>query len=110
MIVDSGASMSILPKDWCKHVKLWETQTSQSGKGFYAANGHEIPNLGRRAVTLMTRERAIRDMNFEACDVTRAFGSVSQMCRAGHKVVFNPPNDAEGSYIQHQETGQKMWL
>ena len=91
IIVDSGASMSTFPKDWCQHVKLWETQESQSGKGFYVANGQEIPNLGRRAVTLMTKEGAIRDMNFEVCNVTRALGSVSQMCRA-------------------QGVGQKMWL
>ena len=102
--------MSTLPKDWCQHVKLWETQESQSGKGFYLANGQEIPNLGRRAVTLMTKEGAIRDMNFEVCNVTRALGSVSQMWRVGHRVVFNPPWSPEGSYIQHQEIGQKMWL
>ena len=110
IIVDSGASASTLPKDWCKHVKLWETAESRSGQAFNAANGDEIPNLGRRSVTLMTREGAIRDMNFEVCDVTRALGSVSQMCKAGHKVVFNPPWDPAGNYIQHIETGQKMWL
>ena len=58
----------------------------------------------------MTREGAVRDMKFEVCNVTRALGSVSQMCKAGHKVVFNPPEDPSGSYIQHVETGQKMWL
>ena len=58
----------------------------------------------------MTREGVIRDMKFEVCNVTRALGSVSQMCRAGHKVVFNPPDDPNGSYILHVETGQKMWL
>ena len=49
-------------------------------------------------------------MNFEVCDVTRALGSVSQMCRSGHRVVFNLPWDNAGSYIQHVETGQKIWL
>ena len=58
----------------------------------------------------MTREGVIRDMKFEVCNVTRALGSVSQMCKAGHKVVFNPPGDPAGSYILHMETGQKMWL
>ena len=58
----------------------------------------------------MTREGAVRDMKFEVCNVTRALGSVSQMCKAGHRVVFNPPWDPSGSYIQHLESGQKMWL
>ena len=110
IIVDSGASASTLPQGWCNHVKLKETEESKSGQSFNAANGQAIANLGRRAVTLMTREGAIRDMNFEVCNVTRALGSVSQMCRAGHRVIFNPPWDHQGSYIQHIETGQKMWL
>ena len=110
IIVDSGASASTLPRNWCPHVKLCETEESRVGQTFNAANGHAIPNLGRRSVTLMTREGAIRDMSFEVCNVTRALGSVSQMCRAGHKVVFNPPWDQNGSYIEHTETGQKMWL
>lgn len=110
IIVDSGASASTLPKEWCQHLKLWETSESKSGQTFNAANGQAIPNLGRRSVTLMTREGAIRDMKFEVCDVTRALGSVSQMCRAGHRVIFNPPWDNNGSYIEHTEIGQKMWL
>lgn len=58
----------------------------------------------------MTREGATRDMRFEVCNVTRALGSVSQMRRAGHNVASNPANDPAGSYIQHLETVQKMWL
>ena len=61
-------------------------------------------------MTLMTKEGAVKDMKFEVCNVTRALGSVSQMCRAGHRVTFNPPWDPEGSYIEHVETGQRMWL
>ena len=50
-------------------------------------------------------------MKFIACDeVSKALGSVSQMCRNGHRVVFNPPWDPNGSYIQHLESGEKLWL
>ena len=52
----------------------------------------------------------MRDMRFIVCDVSKALGSVSQMCKAGHKVVFNPPWDPEGSYIQHVDIGECMWL
>lgn len=105
IIVDSGASASILPKEWCQHVKFWETDESKAGQPLNAANGQTIANLGRRSVTLMTREGAVRDMNFEVCSVTRALGSVSQMCRAGHLAIFNPPWDQNGSYIEHLESG-----
>ena len=58
----------------------------------------------------MTREGAMRDMRFTVCDVSKALGSVSQMCRTGHRVVFNPPWSNEGSYIEHESIGERLWL
>ena len=59
---------------------------------------------------MMPTEGTIRDMRFTVCDVSKALGSVSQMCRAGHRVVFNPPWCQDGSYIEHLDTGDTMWL
>ena len=59
---------------------------------------------------MMTREGAQRGMKFTVCEVAKALASVSQMCRAGNRVVFNPPWSSEGSYIQHLDTGEKLWL
>ena len=60
---------------------------------------------------MMTQEGVKRDMRFIARDeVSKALGSMSQMCRSGHRVVFNPSWDPEGSYIEHLETGEKLWL
>ena len=58
----------------------------------------------------MTKEGVRRDMKFTSCEVAKALGSVSQICRAGHRVVFNPEWSNEGSYIEHLETGEIMWL
>ena len=58
----------------------------------------------------MTKEGAMRDMSFTVCAVTKALGSVSQMCKAVNKVVFNPPWHPEGSYIEHEEAGGRLWL
>ena len=52
----------------------------------------------------------MRDMNFTSCEVSKALGSVSQICRAGHRVVFNPPWHDEGSFIEHVDIGEVMWL
>ena len=49
-------------------------------------------------------------MSFIVCSVTKALGSVSQMCKAGNKVVFNPLWSPEGSYIEHEQTGERLWL
>ena len=52
----------------------------------------------------------MRDMEFTSCEVSKAFGSVSQICRAGHRVVYKPSWSEEGSYIEYLETGEVMWL
>ena len=52
----------------------------------------------------------MRDMRFTVCDVSKALGSVSQMCKTGHRVVFNPPWSDQGSYIELIETGERIWL
>ena len=44
------------------------------------------------------------------CNVSKALGSVSQMCQTGHRVVFNPPWDPEGSYIEYIDIGERIWL
>ena len=58
----------------------------------------------------MTREGFQRDMEFTVCGVANALGSVLQICRAGHRVVFNPPWHDEGFYIEQVEIGEVMWM
>ena len=110
VIVDSGACASVIPTDWCDHVPTTSTPQSKAGEFFRAANGRKIFNQGEKVISMMTKEGAMRDMKFAVCDVSKALGSVSQMCKTGHKVVFSPPWDPAGSYIQHIETGEKIWL
>ena len=110
VVVDSGASASVMPAEWCPHVPTMATKESEQGEFFRAANGNKIYNQGQKMVTMMTQEGAHRDMRFTICDVSKALASVSQMCRAGNTVVFNPPWNPEGSYIQHIDIGEKLWL
>ena len=107
IVIDSGACASVLPSDWCSHVSLLRTPQADAGEYFRAANGKKIFNEGQKLVSMMTKEGAMRDMSFTVCAVTKALGSVSQMCKAGNKLVFNPPWHPEGSYIEHEETGGK---
>ena len=52
----------------------------------------------------------MRNMKFTSCKVEKALGSVSQICSAGHTVVFNAPDHPDGSYIMHLESGECMKL
>ena len=110
IIIDSGACASVMPSGWCRHVPTQKTKQSEDGEYFRAANGSKIYNKGQKSVSMMTREGIWRCMRFTVCDVSKALGSVSQMCRAGHIVVFNPPWHEDGSYVQHLDTGENMWL
>lgn len=110
MIIDSGACISGMPTACCSHVPTEETQESKAGELFRAANGEKIYNEGQKIVSLMTKEGVMRDMRLTSCEVSKALGSVSQICKAGHRVVFNPPWSEEGSYIDQVETGEVMWL
>ena len=51
----------------------------------------------------------MRDMSFTMCALTKSLGSVSQMCKAGDEVVFNPTWHPEGSDIEHEEIGERLW-
>ena len=54
----------------------------------------------------MTHDGGIRAMNLQVVDVRKPLGSVSRICAAGHRVVF----DDEGSYIEHKTSGEINWL
>ena len=110
VIIDSGACASVMPTDWCPHVETMSTPQLRAKQYFRAANGHKIYNEGQKSVSMMTREGIWRDMQFIVCHVSKVLGSVSQMCRAGHIVVFNPPWHEEVSYIEYLDAGERMWL
>ena len=49
-------------------------------------------------------------MKFTVCEVSKALGSVSQMCKIGHRVVFNPPWNNQDSYIEQVSIGERQWM
>ena len=110
IVIDSGACAFVLPINWCNRVNLLRAPQSDAQEFFRAANGKKIYNEGQKLVSMMTKEGAMRDMSFTVRSVTQALGSVSQMCKTGHRVVFNPPWEGEGSYIECIATGERMWL
>ena len=59
---------------------------------------------------MVTRQAQWRNVTFQVCDVTRPLASVSNLVEAGRSVVFNPADDARGSYIQNLNSGEKLWL
>ena len=110
IIVGFGACASVMPKIWCGFVPIKKKPQSRAWEYFRVANVQTIHNHGEKVVSMMTREGTMRDIRFTVCDVSKALGSVSQMCRPGHRVVFNLFWCPAGSYIEHIDIGDAMWL
>ena len=108
ILIDSGSTETVAPEGILKGYELVSTDWSESGKGYSAANGSEIPNLGEKVVRGQTMNGMWCSMKFQVCSVTKPLGSVSRMCQAGSRVIFCPPE--EGSYIEHVATKRKTFL
>ena len=87
-----------------------QIEASRRGEHYIAANDGKIYNDGEKTATMMSREGHMRNMKFTSCDVERALGSVSSICKQGHTVVFNAPDHPDGSYIYNIHSGERMEL
>ena len=106
LIVDSGAAASVIPIDWFETYFLQETPETRSGCTRTAANEKPIKNYGQRTLKAATPGGEFTELAMHVCDVNRALGSVSSICRSGNRVVF----DDDGSYIENKNTGGMTWL
>jgi hypothetical protein len=108
ILIDPGSTETVAPDSSLSEYKLTATDWSEAGKGYTAANGTDIPNLGEKVVRGQAANGMWCTMRFQICSVTKPLGSVSRICQAGSRVVFGPPS--EGSYIEHVTTGRRTML
>ena len=101
LIVDSGASDTVVPPSVCSRATLHHT--SKVGTEYECANQDVIENLGeKRCQISLAGSDGKRDagtdgmsMSFQVVDVSKALLSVSKVCDQGHEVVFTKT----GGYI-----------
>jgi hypothetical protein len=108
VLIDSGSTETVAPKNSLRGYELVSTDWSELGKGYSAANGSDIPNLGEKIVRGQTTNGMWCSMRFQICEVTKPLGSVSRICQAGSRVIFGPPD--EGSYIEHVKSRKRTML
>ena len=99
--VDSGAAVSVLPKDACKDYKAEATQQSKDGVQYKTAGGELIRDEGRKTPKVLTGTGQLKQMSFSVGAVHKPLSAVSDICRKGNRVVF----DDDGSYVQNKTTG-----
>ena len=95
LMVDSGASDTVVPPSVCKSAEMHTTP--KVGIEYECANGKPLYNLGeRRCEAMLTKGGEVIGMAFQVVDVGRSLLSVSRVCAQGHDVVFS---EKKGSFI-----------
>lgn len=106
--VDSGACDNVIgPQSvpqYRSHIK--ETADSLKGEGFVSATGEAIPNYGELVLPIITRERHLKSITFQAAGVAKPLLSAEKLNEAGQVVIF----DGDNSCIVNRYTGEVMAL
>ena len=106
MVVDSGASESVVSEDMLTGIATVEGYAQKKGVQYEVADGTLIPNLGEKKFVAVSDAGVTRQMKAQVCEVNKALLSVHRVAQAGNRVVFA----ASGSYVQDETSGETMEL
>ena len=105
-ILDSGASVTVIPPHIGPEYETMPSEASRAGVVYEIANGDEIPNLGEKLLPVMTVDGSYRGLRAQVADVSKALQSVRSLVRAGHVVVFGGGEDGSENYIVNKYSGE----
>ena len=103
IIIDSGATVSVMPPSAAACYPVAQGAASRAGVCYEVANGQELPNLGEKFMAVLTSEGTVRGHLSQVADVSKPLQSVRAMMMSNHAVIF----DNEGSYSLNKDTGEK---
>ena len=106
MVVDSGATETVVGTDMLTHIATTEGDACRRGVQYEVASGELIDNLGEKKFVVHSEGGHKRGMTAQVCDVNKALLSVKRMVVAGNRVVFDP----KGSYIEDADTNERIQL
>jgi len=101
-IIDSGCTVPVAPLSVGRGYPVIEGRAKQAGVCYAQADGTELPNLGEKALAVVTQEGTLRGYTTQLADVTHALQSVRALMKSGHFVGF----DDEGSWIVNKVSGE----
>jgi hypothetical protein len=94
--IDSGAAASVIPPTMCFDYPLH--RDDRYGERYRSASGHTVIDQGRRDV-YVAMQGTQKMMRMRVLDTTKPLISVYDLCRTGHRVVFEI--DDEGNDLSH---------
>ena len=107
LMVDSGASETVMPEESLRCVATQVSEASKRGVMYEVANGQRIANLGEKIVEGLTDgEGHLRRFTAQVCDISKPLLSVKRLIESGHAVTF----DSSGGCITHVASGDQIWL
>jgi hypothetical protein len=105
-ILDSGASVTVIPPHMAAGHPVQESAASRAGVQYEVANGDEIPNLGEKLLSVVTEEGIVGGMRPQAADVSKELPSVRALVRTRHVVDFGDRENTADHYILNRATGE----
>ena len=105
-ILDSGASVTVIPPHIGPEYDTMPSEASRAGVVYEIANGDEIPNLGEKLLPVVTVDGSYRGLRAQVADVGKALQSERSLVRAGHVVVFGGGEDGSDNYIVNKFSGE----
>ena len=105
-ILDSGATVTVIPPHVGKEYEVVPSAASKAGVKYEVANGDEIPNLGETLLHVVTNEGSWRGMLAQVADVSKALQSVRALVKSGHVVVFGDEGGGPENYVYNTFTGE----
>ena len=106
LIVDSGASETVIGNDMVPSAQLQEGDASRRGVQYEMADGSLVDNEGEKKFTCISEENSQVGITAQVCDINKGLLSVKRMVDKDHKVVF----EKAGGYIEDCKTGTKLWM
>ena len=101
-IVDSGATVPVIPGSVGKGYEILEGAASRAGVSYEVANGEFLPNLGEKNLAVITQEGTLRGYSTQVADVSKPLQSVRHLHKSGHVVVFDGPD----SFMVNKYSGE----
>ena len=103
MTIDSGAAETVTSEEAIPEFPTMSPSGPERDTKYVLPDGGAVDNQGEKHVDVTTQEGAKCKIRMQVTQVRKSLMSVSKICDAGHRVVFNKV----GGYIEHEETGQR---
>ena len=101
-IMDSGCGASVAPPGMCPTYPIEESEGSRRGQELMSASENTMPIWGEQKLEGVLDSGKPIALKYQIAGVSRALNAVTEICDAGHRVIFGK----KGGVIVNLESGR----